>query len=469
MKLHLLLHLNLKYPASADGFGDVLNASCGMVMDCLIPVMQTLEKVADENGRIDMTVAVSPLLLEILSSDDFRLRLGEYADMRARRLSEDMRYFARSESSRMLAVADYWLRRTERTLYWLADRQGSLSGALFELEKKGLEVIPCVASDVPLNLSGEKGMVAQIQLGCEAFRRLSGHPAGGLLLRGVTREMEMRVKEVLNSSPCSGLHYALFSAPGITGMLTHDSSWQSGLAMSSAYPAGSSMPSAGENYLNMRSELPGSLRYWRGNGQGADFIYNPDAAGAAARDDASHFLQQQAGESADPPVLHILEAHGAFGEWQESPEWLYHVLTHEGGVEAEPVGSTCRTEGELQGKTEIGLAANESDAVTRGLIADAEERLSEAMSKGDADGNRRKVLRKAGIELLLLHASAERAASAPRVFSSHMDSLDSLLSGTSGAEASVDDTGWRIFEKQDSVLGSLSPGYITGAMQGQHP
>jgi len=153
--------------------------------ECYLPILRLLARLETEDRKGSVTLGVTPVLAEMLSTPRFRDGFLAYLGERAGRADADRREFETSgdEYARGAAVAwsEFYKRAKED---FLEKYNGDLLSALVRLQESGrIEIIVSAATHGYLPLLGrDESIEAQLGLGITSYRRRFGRRPRGIWL-----------------------------------------------------------------------------------------------------------------------------------------------------------------------------------------------------------------------------------------------------------------------------------------------
>ena len=153
--------------------------------ECYLPILRLLDRLEAEDRKGSVTLGVTPVLAEMLSTPRFRDGFLAYLGERAGRADADRREFETSgdEYARGAAVAwsEFYKRAKED---FLEKYNGDLLSALVRLQESGrIEIIVSAATHGYLPLLGrDESIEAQLGIGITSYRRRFGRRPRGIWL-----------------------------------------------------------------------------------------------------------------------------------------------------------------------------------------------------------------------------------------------------------------------------------------------
>jgi 1,4-alpha-glucan branching enzyme len=373
----LVLHSHLPYVLSHNRLEEewLLEA----VVESYLPLLQVFERLVLQGISPQVTVGLTPILLEQLADPRFAATLLAYLEQKSRAAEEDRRTFQEKGEPYLARLARLWEELCQRTMaFFTHDLASDLIGALRRLQQRGhIEILTSAATHAYLPLLGLDASVrAQIELGTACYQRhfrarpqgfwlpecayrpashwtppvdgIEGlHPTDRQGLDRLLAAQDIRYFLVdsrqLKSSPPAYVRHSPYQPYWVDGKSTDSSLpmavfgrdfettarvWQH----DTGYPGDPS-------YLEFhKKQGGGGLRYWRITDRSADLAYKqlyvPEWAFAQASTHAAHFAQvlrerlythwQQTGERGIVVAAFDTELFGHW--WFEGPQWVYELL-----------------------------------------------------------------------------------------------------------------------------------------------
>ena len=184
MDFVLALHSHLPYVLNHGRWPHGSDWICEAAIDTYLPLLAQLDQLGREHVPAPLTIGITPVLANQLSSPVFRDELEAYFTQRVATCEEAAESLASTGDSHLLPLVDFW----EHHLLGLRDRfrqvNGDLSAAFRRHEEQGqIELISCAATHgfLPL-LSRDESIRLQLGLGRVEHRRIFGRDPEGLWL-----------------------------------------------------------------------------------------------------------------------------------------------------------------------------------------------------------------------------------------------------------------------------------------------
>ncbi len=466
----LLLNAHYEYPAPpANGAYSHIRLY-ETARDSYLQIIQTFRNIAENEGRIGISMSVSPPLLTLLSDGSFRSGFGHFMDNTVKSLTSDLRYFAESGNREKLRVAEYWLKKYDELTFLFNDIGGDITAELARLEGRGLELLTTAATNPPLYMLGnEKCIKAQIMVGARAFEEHVGHAPGGMWIPGTLQRGDRNGSEHIagvkspwktidDAVASAGLSYFITDAgsnsvggengeadvlrPVLsdTGHEQHSPHVLKGGHGTFAALTGTVASAAGwhrcdggyatdADYLESDAKsVPGGIRYWHRARDGTSVegreTYSPEAAASRVEEHASDFLEEviEKSSSCDGAIVTVAADAELFGGmWHEGPDWISRVFGKMNGY-----GILAKTAGECVRETASAETVSLSNLLCRFEFNQNSEWKESAgsllksihgyetryiallhnMDSKKYGGTKERVAKQAGRELLLLEGSA---------------------------------------------------------------
>ncbi len=361
--LLLVLHAHLPYVRHPDD-EDHLEEEWlrEAVLECYLPLLDLLERLADDRVPVRLTLSLTPTLVAMLEDPLLRARIERrierqeiFAEREVRRTRSDpgLHRVARFYQERLARLARHW-----RDRY-----RGELVPAFAALRDRGL--IELVASGathgfLPLLRSSPQAVRAQVTVGASEHARALGRRASGFWLPecgyypGLDRVLadeELRFTFLdahglsdAEPRPLLSVHAPAFTPAGVAVYARDPDASEQVWSAEVGYPAD---PVYRDFYRDVGWDLPEDalvpvvgpgrprratgFKYHRITGRGVDkAVWEPEPAFARAREHARHFVarvQERTGALAarmerDPLVVAPYDAE-LFGHWWfEGPAFL---------------------------------------------------------------------------------------------------------------------------------------------------
>lgn len=362
--LLLVLHAHLPYvrhpaaprPLAADWLPEA-------VAGTYLPLLELLERLAEDAIPVRFTLSLSPTLLNMLEDSTLRAQVGSRL-LQQRELAEREVHRTRKDASLSL-LAHYHLRRLSHLVQRFEEHhKGQLLPAFARAERDGQVLLLTTAAThafLPLLRNLEEAVHAQVSVGVQEFARLLGQrPRGFWLpecgyfpgLEAVLAAHELRftfleARGVVLSSPrpVSSVYAPLFTESGVAVYGRDPDSSEEVWSAESGYPsdgayldfhrdAGWELPLAALAPVLAKGEPRRGvgLRYHRVTGRTEEkALYVPEAAHARALSHARHFVERRLVRlealrphmGHRPPVVVAPYDAELFGHWwHEGPAFL---------------------------------------------------------------------------------------------------------------------------------------------------
>lgn len=154
---------------------------CEAVVESYLPLLRMLRSPASPQEVLPLTLSLSPVLCEQLTSSLFQTELQTFLDNRLRACAEAGAHFRRHKQEDLVTVVNYWAGLYQNTISFLQEIGGDLLGALRQLrEDERICLITSAATHGYLPLLGKEESVAlQLRLAVDTHERhFASHPRG---------------------------------------------------------------------------------------------------------------------------------------------------------------------------------------------------------------------------------------------------------------------------------------------------
>ena len=460
----LVLHSHLPYARGAGRWPHGEEWVHEAILGTYLPLLGLLHDLRDDGVPYQITIGLTPTLIEQLADHDIDTRFLEYCDDQIHRADTDVRRFDGDGSAERGALARFYamLYRAHRDAY--TKRFGhDLVGAFASLARTGhVEILTSGATHGYLPLLDRASVHAQLAVGSRATRRLLGVEPRGIWLpecayapgledilesHGLThfftdaallggerlvpdghafeRERSGNALDapLVAAADADALRPYLVRESNVVAIARHDKvSGQVWSAMM-GYPG---EPAYREFH---RKDDKSGLRYWRvtdtKTGLGAKEAYSPGTASERVRGHAVHFvglvrdaLARHREERRSDALLTVTFDSELFGHWWfEGVDWLGHVLRElaSGGPPPLSVSEYLRrspatervdlVEGSWGKNNDHSTWANERTAWMWTELARMAREIHELRASPSSDPLRARAARQAARELLLAQSS----------------------------------------------------------------
>ena len=374
----IVLHSHLPYARGAGRWPHGEEWIHEAILGTYLPLLVALHDLRAERVPFQITLGITPILLEQLADHDIDARFVEYADDQVARATRDAEQFAAAGAGHRAGVASFYRDRFTLLRDAYLRRFGrDLVGAFSDLGRTGhVEILTSAATHGYLPLLDERSVQGQLAIGLASTERLTGLRPNGIWLPECAYRPGL--EDVLEAH---GLDHfftdsTLFSdTPTATTRRTllSQRTWSAGaVAQLEAAPAGSATADAFRPYLvgssgvaaiarhskvsgqvwSAATGYPGDasyrefhrkddrsgLRYWRvtdtATDLGAKDDYDIERAAERARSHATHFvgvvrdaLADHRARTGHDGLLTTTFDSELFGHWWfEGVDWLSQVL-----------------------------------------------------------------------------------------------------------------------------------------------
>lgn len=351
------------------------------VVESYLPLLHGFAQLIAQGISPQVTIGITPVLLEQLADARFVPRLLDYLAHKQRAAREDRAFFHRRRDLALAQLAGLWEELYRRTvIFFQDDLSADVIRAFRRLQKQGhIELIASAATHAYLPLLGfDESVRAQVGIGARCYQRhFQARPRGFWLpecayrpaaywtpfvtgIDGVKPANRAGIEQVLTAA---GLQYFLVDARQLTtsppGYERHSPCRLYGVEGAGGNPSLSMTIFSRDFettarvwqhdggypgdplYLEFhKKQGDGGGRYWRITDRRATLAYKqpyaPELAFAQVRAHAVHFAQvlrerllnhrQRTGE---PGVVVAAFDTELFGHWWfEGPQWIYELLRH---------------------------------------------------------------------------------------------------------------------------------------------
>jgi len=180
-----VLHSHLPYVLSHGRWPHGMDWLNEAAAETYIPLLEALQRLADENLEVKITIGITPILAEQLRDRAFVYEFNSYLKNKIEASEKDILQFEKTNEQHMAELAGMWLDYYRRIHLLFSDRYDEdIVGAFAELQRKGIvEVITCAATHGYLPLLGyDRAVKAQVKMGIESYKRNFGCRPHGIWL-----------------------------------------------------------------------------------------------------------------------------------------------------------------------------------------------------------------------------------------------------------------------------------------------
>jgi len=153
-------------------------------IQCYLPLLRTLTRLADEDVTPTVTINLSPILCEQLANPTFRDEVAAFLQQRLEACQENRRYFMDTHQDQPAALCDFWQRFYEEARAQFESLGGDILGAFRALEdREAIELITTAATHgyLPL-LSRDESLDLQLRVAVATHTRHFGRAPQGVWL-----------------------------------------------------------------------------------------------------------------------------------------------------------------------------------------------------------------------------------------------------------------------------------------------
>src|SRR5688500_1206125 len=155
MDFVLALHSHLPYVLNHGRWPHGSDWITEAAVDTYLPLIDSLQALAEEEIAAPVTVGITPILANQLTSPVFESELRQFFQQRLEACDEAESEMANSHDAHLIPVVRYWRERLTRLLELYDSLNGNILGAFKELQDEGrLELITSAATHGFLPLLG---------------------------------------------------------------------------------------------------------------------------------------------------------------------------------------------------------------------------------------------------------------------------------------------------------------------------
>jgi 1,4-alpha-glucan branching enzyme len=178
------LHTHLPFVLNHGRWPHGSDWLCEVAVECYLPLLAALRRLADEDVPAGITINFSPILCEQLDSAAFREEIDAFLTHRREACESTRRYFVDQHEDRLAALCDYWAGQYDTARADMDALHGDILGAFKRLAGRGtVELITTGATHgyMPL-LSRDESVDLQFRVAVATHRRHFGAPPRGAWL-----------------------------------------------------------------------------------------------------------------------------------------------------------------------------------------------------------------------------------------------------------------------------------------------
>src|SRR6476659_3466983 len=182
MDFVLALHSHLPYVLNHGRWPHGSDWICEAAVDSYLPLVDSLQALAEEEIAAPVTVGITPILANQLASPVFDSELRQFFRQRLGACDEAEAEMRNTADAHLIPVVGYWRDRLQRLLALHDSLDGNILGAFKQLADNGrLELITSAATHgfLPL-LARDESIRFQLAVGRDEHERLFGQRAAGL-------------------------------------------------------------------------------------------------------------------------------------------------------------------------------------------------------------------------------------------------------------------------------------------------
>ena len=174
-----VLHSHLPYARQAGRWPHGEEWLHEAAAETYIPLLNALNRLADDGVPARLTLTLTPILLEQLNDEDVRRNFSQYLDLRIEAAEADLLRFREEPGSQLHALASYYRNWYQQIKDVFTTRyESNLVPAFRKLQDAGiLEIATCAATHgyLPL-LSRDESIQIQLRTAVKSYTRLFGRP-----------------------------------------------------------------------------------------------------------------------------------------------------------------------------------------------------------------------------------------------------------------------------------------------------
>ncbi len=177
-----VLHSHLPYVISHGSWPHGMDWLNEAAAETYLPLIDSFKKAGSADGRLGVTLGLTPILAEQLADDRFKSPFVEYLDNKITAAAENKDEFERVGDGHKAHLAGFWRDFYQQARNRFTDELGGdILGSFRTLQQEGkIEIITCAATHGYLPLLGRDECVkAQLALGVSTYSRHFGtEPVG---------------------------------------------------------------------------------------------------------------------------------------------------------------------------------------------------------------------------------------------------------------------------------------------------
>ncbi len=184
MEFVLTLHSHLPWVLNHGRWPHGSDWICEAAVDTYLPLVEHLQALEDDGIRAPVTVGITPVLANQLTSGDFRRELEAFFDQRLEACAEAPESLRSTGDEHLLPLVDFWSGHLGRLRRVWDSLDHDLVRAFRRLEERGrIEILSSAATHgfLPL-LAREESVRLQLAVGRREHRRLFGRDPRGCWL-----------------------------------------------------------------------------------------------------------------------------------------------------------------------------------------------------------------------------------------------------------------------------------------------
>ncbi len=184
MDFVLMLHSHLPYVLNHGRWPHGSDWLTEAALDTYLPLIEALEQLAHEGTPAPVTIGVTPILANQLTSPTFVSEMDRFFNQRLTACDEAPASLAETADGHLSGLVEFWRSRFTRLRDFFHHIDGDIVAALIELQRKGaIEITGSAATHAYLPLLGrDESVRLQLGLGFAEHRRLFGTEPNGCWL-----------------------------------------------------------------------------------------------------------------------------------------------------------------------------------------------------------------------------------------------------------------------------------------------
>jgi len=180
-----VLHTHLPWVIGHGGWPHGQDWLHEAIAECYVPLLRMCDRLVADGVRPNLTIGITPVLAEMLTSPRLRDDFIAYCDRRIALAEADRKEFHEHGAYEAARLAANWADFYASALHdFLQTYKADVIGALRRLQKDGhVEIVTSAATHGYLPLLGtDESVAAQVRAGVASYRRHFGRPPRGIWL-----------------------------------------------------------------------------------------------------------------------------------------------------------------------------------------------------------------------------------------------------------------------------------------------